>query len=302
MIDAVNEVRPPRIFPLVIEIAPLPGSKALLMMEHLQSHATLLDTVFQTSISGEHLQRICGKVVSALSTIGRVGEERKRQFRRGQQAGNFADRLDAKFGEVLRIDPYVKPVLRRAGTVMGVRCRAVGQILRKARRFLAKSQHADRFQHGDPHLGNIMVRQYFKRGYGVKLIDPNPGVGFTDPLYDIGKLYHWAEPVGWARVRPDVCHSRWRSNAHSWTLQASHNVPNGSAEKRRKLLLACIEKAVAPLMDSGDVTANQRLDLAIAAAHIGLAARLDGPENTRPRRFVLAHTILHLARWDEMVR
>ena len=50
--------------------------------------------------------------------------------------------------------------------------------------------------HGDPHLGNLFARRNPKRGYSIKLIDPNPSWGYSDYLYDIGKLYHWAEEVG----------------------------------------------------------------------------------------------------------
>lgn len=300
LIDAVNTVHPPRIFPLVIEVAFLRRNKALLIMEHLGNHATLLETVYKKDISAEHLRRICVKVVSHLRTIAQIGDKKLRRLQRTQNKGTVADRLESKFEELLRIDDKLRPLLCKPGAVSNVYCRPIGRILQKAHNFLGPSLLKPELQHGDPHLGNIMIRKYFRRGYGVKLIDPNPRVGFADPMYDIGKLYHWAEPVGWAVAQPDVCHCDWKFNTRSWSLSPATINLNRQAERQRRVLLRCIDEEITPLIHAGHL-ANARRHLAIAAAHIGLAARMRHPAQTTLRRFVLAHTILHLSQWDAMV-
>jgi hypothetical protein len=54
-------------------------------------------------------------------------------------------------------------------------------------------------------LSDEFQRACVRVGCFQKLIDPNPEVRFTDPLHDAGKLFHWAEPVGWTHVAPEVC-------------------------------------------------------------------------------------------------
>jgi hypothetical protein len=135
------------------------------------------------------------------------------------------------------------------------------------------------------------------RGVSVRLIDPNPSIGVTDPLYDAGKLLHWAEPVGWARVAPDQCRARLRVRRDGWSLSAELCDVSTAAEARRAFLERRIHERLARLGRPTDTTRAARLHVAVASAHVGLAALLDRPDQAHPRRFAFAHALASLARW-----
>jgi hypothetical protein len=150
-------------------------------------------------------------------------------------------------------------------------------------------------QHGDLHLGNVMVRRA-GNGFAVRLIDPNPEIGHTDPLYDLGKLFHFAEPVGWAQVAPEYCTSTWRCREDAWALDATHDGVDDAVERRRRAFVRLLNSRVGRLLD-GENGGEERLPIAIASAHIGLAALKTKPSDTAVRRFAFAHALRHLAVW-----
>src|ERR1035441_7071961 len=249
LMTAVNRLRP-RTFPEILELVELGRGRKLLLMGNLRKHSTLLDLVYRDGITGKDCESILHKVVEALLAIRKAGEAGKDRWRGiPTQTDPFTGRLRSKLREVLKTDPELKPILTRPGRVMGVPCPPVEELLDRAERFMA--ERAPRFtsvlQHGDPHLANIMVRRYGK-GYAVKLIDPNPEVGFTDPLYDAGKLFHWAEPVGWAHVAPEVCRAEWSCRRTGWELDARHEPPDAAAEQRRTKLVALLKACLPRLV------------------------------------------------------
>jgi len=123
----------------------------------------------------------------------------------------FSHRLRTKLREVLTMDPELTALWTHPGRVLGADCPPVAQLLGKISRWTVrrKQRRGLALLHGDPHIGNILVRAR-PRSLSVRLIDPNTTVGFSDPAYDYGKLLHFLEPVGWCRARPDLCDSRWR--------------------------------------------------------------------------------------------
>jgi hypothetical protein len=126
-------------------------------------------------------------------------------------------------------------------------------------------------------------------------------VGVTDPLYDAGKLLHWADPVGWARVAPERCRTRLRAAGSVARLDARLEGLSDAAERRRAWLEQSIRSRLARLGRATDRSRAARLHVSLAAAHVGLAALLGRPEDQHPRRYVLAHALAALGRWHHAV-
>lgn len=299
LMSAVNAHRP-RTFPTVLDRVEIDAHRQFLLMEDLRKYSTLLDLIYRDGLPDEALGPILDKTVAALVAIRETGDLHRHELDGVPvQPVPFFDRLRDKLHAVLAADPVLTPILTKPGCVMGLPCPPLDEILTKARAFLQRtaSTFTPVLQHGDPHLGNIMVRRY-GRSWSVRLIDPNPGVGFTDPLYDVGKLFHWAEPVGWAHVAPEVCHTEWRCRRTDWELAARHEPPDAAAEQRRTKLVTLLNARLCRLVpDDSDASLRLRLPLAIAAAHVGLAALLKSDAQRHARRFVLAHTLRLLAEW-----
>jgi hypothetical protein len=125
------------------------------------------------------------------------------------------------------------------------------------------------------------------------LIDPNPEIGFSQPLYDIGKLLHWVEPVGWAQVTPQACEAEWhaRVGRGRWSLNAWVEGVSRAAEQRRKYIEERVNELANAYRGGYGVRFTPMLALARASAHVGLAALLTGRSNLSVRRFVLAHAL-----------
>jgi hypothetical protein len=297
LMEAVNRVRP-NTFPEVLDVVELDNGRRLLLMGNLRKYSSLLDLIYRDGLPEKDVPGILDKVVDAMLAVRKAGELRKGRWPGiPMQPDPFTGRLRKKLAEVLKADPEMKPIMTLPGRVMGVPCPPVNELLDHAETIMAeRAQYVTPvLQHGDPHLGNIMVRQYGK-GYSVKLIDPNPEVGFTDPLYDIGKLFHWAEPVGWAHVAPEVCLADWRCGRSAWELTASQELPDGNAERRRANLVARLKERFLRRRESGRAEESDgAVAVAKAAAHIGLAALLKADTQRTARRYVLAQTLREMA-------
>lgn len=296
--NATNAVRPGT-FPEILDRVEVEAGRQCLLMEDLRHYASLVDLIFERGLPANALAPVLDKTLAALAAIHETGRRPDALTGIPTTPEPFAARLRAKLTAALEADPALALLWTTPGQVMGTPCPPLGELLDAITTFLQKHANAAPrlLQHGDPHLGNVMVRAR-GRGWSVRLIDPNPEVGFTDPLYDVGKLYHWAEPVGWAHVAPEVCRSQWRCHPDGWQLDAHHAPVNPAAERRRASLeawLGNLHRRLAP--GEHDDSLRQRLPLAIAAAHVGLAALLQGDAQQTARRFVLAHTLRHLAQW-----
>ncbi len=299
LMEAVNRARE-RTFPMVLHVAPLERGRMFLLMEELRGHVTLADKVYVESTSLADLARILSKVFQSLRVI--------HGFVQGTDTSldclpttrePFAARLASRLKEVVEIDPAMAEMFHRPGEVMGRPCPPIANLLARAK---ALAKHASRaillrLVHGDPHLGNVMVRRSGTTGYSVRLIDPNSEIGFSQPVYDIAKLLHWAGPAGWAARRPEFCRVTWRPSTkqRGWQLRAwCHEVPERADQRRR-----CVEEGVRRFAKeySGDYGDGWPAILAIAtaSADAGLAARLKGDDHCTTRRFALAHTLDKLA-------
>jgi len=122
-------------------------------------------------------------------------------------------------------------------------------------------------------------------------------VGFSQPLYDIGKLLHWAEPVGWAQAQPGRCLVEWNSprGGAGWRIDARTKGVSAAAERRREFAEAQVRQFAEAQRATYGSDFDSMLAIATASAHAGLAAALKGDEKRTARRFAFAHALKHLA-------
>lgn len=297
--NAINALRP-RTFPLILDTVSPDGKRVFMLMEQLRGHGTLLSKVFDESTPTAHLSVILEKVVEAIRLMHSVRRDSDPLWECLPQTPDpFTARLQSKLLPALRHDKALSAVLQRPGRVLGIPCPPATVLLARAAE-VAKTLSARKplsLVHGDPHLGNVMVRRNGKNAYRVRLIDPNPEIGFSQPLYDVGKLLHWSEPVGWAQAKPEVCRVSWRKGGRNsqWVLDAWCEGHSAAAETRR----AHVERFVRGFAESfrashGDLL-SPAVAVAAASAHVGLVALLKGPANRTAKRFVLAHILASLA-------
>lgn len=299
LMEAVNRRRP-RTFPEVLSLVKLGGGRQLLFMEQLLGHDTLLDLTYLRPTTQADLERVLDRTIEGVRAVRTVGRADPRLLRRMTTTEDpYGPRLSDRFARILASDTDLAPIRDRPGVAMDVEVPPLDALLRDLRRWTpAILKDAPRVPcHGDLHLGNIMARKRGARGFSVRLIDPNPRIGVTDPLYDAGKLLHWAEPVGWARVAPERCRTRFRASRTRWKLDAGVEVPSASAERRRAFLERIIHDRLRRLGRSSDDTRPARLHVAVAAAHVGLAALLVRPGDLHARRLAVAHALCALGRW-----
>lgn len=301
---AVNAARA-RTFAEVLAVTPLDGQRRLLIMEDLRKHETLFDLVFHRDTPIGDLQKMLDKAVEGLAAIRSIGPAAANLAHVPRNADPFARRLREKLTASLQTDEAGADVLHHPGRVMGLDIPPLDELLEEIARWQAASAPGiiPNLAHGDPHLRNVMIRRRGK-GFSVRLIDPNPEIGFTDPAYDFGKLSHFAEPVGWALAAPKGCQSRWTPAASGapWALDAfTENIPH-AAEQRRNAVEQAILGHAANMALAAETTWQPRLHLARAGAHAGLLARMASDTDVHPRRFVLAHALRALARWHSDVK
>jgi len=299
LIRFVNE-RWPRTFPGILDCFELGGGRVLLFMENLRGYKSLQDLVYIQHTPHADLQRIADHACKAVGSIHALNLKDMEPALKGWPKNDdpFSTRLQSKIDDVVRTDPVLETVIKRAGVVNGFPCPPVIELLHKAAKYCAEATSLSnvRLIHGDPHLANIMARRRGTYGYSVRLIDPNPEIGIAPPLYDIGKLLHWAEPVGWARVRNgEVCAARWASSAsRGWRLDVNHDGSPKSAERRRITVEQTFQRFAETYRSEHGALFSPMLHIAIASAHLGLAALVKGDEHKQIRRFVFAHALLHL--------
>lgn len=297
LVACVNRLRP-RTFAGVQALVDLGDSRRLAFMEELTGYETLLDRTYRRSTTRRDLSRILAKVFAGARAIGRAGRQTQNDLR-GLPTNRlvYVPRLRERFEKTLREDRGLRAIRTRQTVAAGESLPPLDHVLAEAERWerdvLAETPRV--LAHGDLHLGNIMTRRR-GRGFSVRLIDPNPMVGFTDAMFDAGKLLHWAEPVGWAVVAPEACSAPLAEMRDSVRLDPLIAGVSGRAEQRRTWVEADIRRLL-ERMAWPDPAQTARIELSVAAAHVGLAALLSGPERTGPRRLALAYALRALARW-----
>jgi uncharacterized protein YeaO (DUF488 family) len=302
MMKYINKLRR-RTFPTILTESDAADGGVFLLMEELQKHVTFLRKVYVERTTHRELANILSHVFDAIRLMHTVTPKSCVGLNCLPQTKDpFYTRLREKLLALLEIDPDCANILSHPGTVNGHPCPSIKQLFAKIAAVvdsIPKSVSL-RLVHGDPHFGNIMVRKNGKYGYRVRLIDPNPEIGFSQPLYDLGKLLHWAEPVGWAQIKPSLCRARWSGSAKgsNWTLNSWVGDVSASAEKRRSFAKMEILRFAEEYRAIYGNSFNAVLILASASAHLGLAALLRSRNEQPARRFVLAFALQELSKID----
>ncbi|MEX2499527.1 MAG: phosphotransferase [Wenzhouxiangellaceae bacterium] len=299
LMNAVN-ARRERTFVEVLESVELPHDRWLLLMADLKNHSTLFDLVYHKKTPARLLERAIDKTFQGLRACHELKPDSGLKF--PVTTDPFTPRIRPKLVEAVRNDPALAPMLDNPGTVRGLPCPPLNKLLADLEHWLHETMpHAPGvLVHGDPHLRNVMARQY-GNGLAVRFIDPNPDFGYTDPVYDLGKLLHFAEPVGWALVNPELCGADWQPRSGQWLLSASLNNAPVHAERRRAMIEREIRWHIVSLACARAPAFEARLHVARASAHLGLLSLFGGPEAAEASRFVLAHALEALARWNATI-
>lgn len=302
LITAINKQRP-RTFASIEHVESLPNGRVLLLMEDLRRYETLLSVIFSKPFTLSEVRRILGHAFDALSLVHRqrVGGQRRLQ-ELPQTPQPFTSRIESKFDEIIRSDSDLAALRSTVGAINGRAIPPLRELLQRARLVEARcSRHFSlRLVHGDAHIGNIMLRRRGPKGFSVRLIDPNPNIGFSHPLYDVGKMLHWMEPVGWIKYGRDAktryCRATWRQERSRWKLDAGVRPASKAAESRRAYAEKEVRGFAENYRDSYGADFDSMLALSTAAAHVGLAALYRGTDLSVERRAVIASVLTHLTR------
>ena len=302
LMNAVN-TRRLGTFAEVLDVVRLDEGRWLLLMAQLSKHETLFDLVFDRDTTAAVLRQVLDKTFAGLAAVHAVASGSVSGLGTLSETQDpYTPRVRAKLAATLKGDHALAPMLDTPGRALGRACPPLIDLLTRLEAWLAREMpDVPRLLiHGDPHLRNVMVRRYGK-GLAARFIDPNPDHGYTDPAYDFGKLLHFAEPVGWALARPEVCRGIWCQGSGDWTLDAKLLAAPQAPERRRAFLEQEIHARVARLRWAQAPTWAARLHVARASAHLGLLVRFLGQGTDDVRRFVLAHAVAALAAWDTEV-
>jgi hypothetical protein len=301
LMNAVNAQRPGT-FAEVLDVVSLDETRHLLLMAQLRKHETLLDLVYGRETSLGDLGRALDKCLASLQAVHRIAKSATPDLQRFPLTVDpYSKRIRPKLVDALNAESDLAPLLERPGRVRGRDCPPLGLLLERLERWLEENMpNAPRVLiHGDPHLRNAMIGRHGK-GIALRLIDPNPEHGFTDPAYDFGKLLHFAEPVGWALAKPGVCRANLSAEATGWSLEASLQDAPEAARRRQAFVERTLNERIARSSWAKNRTWPARLHVARASAHLGLLARFGDPEGREARLFVLAHALAALADWHDL--
>ncbi len=301
LMERVNKTRA-RTFPSVQAVFRLEGERRLLFMEQLLAHTTLLDLVYRRRTAITDLDRILDHTFVGVRAIRRTGREHARALARLPRIDDpYGARLRAKLERITELDPDLRRLWNEEGRVLDEKVPPLTPLLACLDAWLGSAlpQAPRTLCHGDLHLGNVMARRR-GRGFSVRVINPNPEIGITDPLYDAGKLLHFAEPVGWAAIDPAHCRASLRTSAKGYRLEPLLSPASASAERRRASFESILRERLAAVRRK-DESRSARLEVATAAAHVGLAALLESKRDEAARRFVLAYALRALGAWHRMV-
>ncbi len=288
------------LFSEVLGTKQLGDSDYLMLMEDLRKHQSLMDLVYSGKRNEKELSQIIVNTLKALRVIHDLDPEAISDTKSPKDNQTiFTSRLRSKIKDIIAIDPKLKPMMSSKGFVMQKECRPLNELLDSTEAWEKNPSRVDArvVVHGDPHLLNVMFRRYGK-SYRVRFIDPNPMLGLVDPAYDIGKLLHFAEAVGWAKREPSICRASFSSpyRTSGWRLNGWLNGVAPRIEDNR----AWFEKQLREKIAKTDLASQgewpRRLALARASAHIGLAAIIYS-DNQIAGRFVLAHALNALSDW-----
>lgn len=292
----------------VVDVTQLDPQRWLLLMGRIKAE-TLYDAVYNKATEQAVLERAVNKVFEGLAAIHRVPRGDDGVF--PETINPFGARIRVPIETIWAADKAIEGLTRELpGEVLlgdaapPISIPPVARLLEEVDRWLSIHMgNAPRVLiHGDPHLRNAMLQRHGKTGISVRLIDPNPLHGFTDPAYDYGKLLHFSEPVGWALLEGEhsPCRATLKGNSAAWRLAANVSGVSKAATERQARIEQLITQGIATLEGRLDHSWQARVHIARASAHLGLVARLSAESEQERRLFVLAHALGALAKWREI--
>ncbi len=298
LMDAVN-ARAPGTLCTAITITELSNGKHMLLMEAIGSAEPLLDTVIERDLSTSQLDRLASKAVRRVRDVHRTPG-----VALPSTQDPFSTRLRGKLDAVARHLPAAALLRTAPGVVDGRPCPPADTLVDAAERWLAGPGKPRELAlcHGDPHAANVLVGRW-STGHRVVLIDPNAAVGHTDPLYDAGKLLHWTGTLGLVKYDERLATgARFDVSGDGWDLAIPEDLharlrSQKGAERLRHLDRA-LRRRLRPMRQGRPEAA---LDLAEAAAHVGMAPLL-AKKGKGPQLAVALHETLRALRaWAEGV-
>ncbi|MBX2990096.1 MAG: phosphotransferase [Bacteroidetes bacterium] len=296
LIELVNS-QYPRTFPDVLHIDVLDDVRFVLLMEQMRKFKSFSKYLYNEATEVAVLNRLVDKAISAIKNVHKTTVRIKSRI--GTSVDPYTKRIDSKLRAILKADEALSSIMSEPGYVNGKKVPPLNNTLKTVKARLQADLPKLRMNlvHGDPHLGNILFR---KRGHGFScfLIDPNPLIGMSDPIYDFGKLLHWMQPVGWVARNPKSCHSRWipPSRKSRWVLDIHlSDIPKAAELRRKRVEQYTLDKIEEQREGDWD-NWEYRLRVSVASAHLGLAEIMSTRGHTQAGRFVLAHAILELGK------
>lgn len=294
-----------RVFPEIHRLIEMPGDdgRRILVMDHLRGYRPLWWTVFQAGTPPRLVERAAGRCLEQIDRVHALGAKSTSTVRSTSRKLYF-DRLRAKAKELAR-RPWFEEACEKGLFLQGSRgwleAPPVDELIAGLEEGLRPvPQKAEVVLHGDPHLGNLMVRRY-GNGFAARLIDPNPSWGVGDYLYDVGKCFHFADDCGPARLWPDRVVLALRRHRGRPALARPRFEPQlGTALRRRqdalaRTLRAWRDRRAESVQEAGE---SPRWHLAVATATLVTATAVGSAASER----ALAHCALsHLVQARDLL-
>ncbi|MCK7516725.1 MAG: aminoglycoside phosphotransferase family protein [Ignavibacteriales bacterium] len=259
-------------FPEILQLKKIDNKKFILIMEQMRKFEPFLNYIYQSNTNNNQLKILTQKAFDYIRNVHRTPIKSNNRLQTTRNP--YSTRIKSKIDQVVKTDPPLAKMLTKNGVINGVKIRSINSTLfKKVNKWLINDLKNVELTltHGDSHLGNILFRgRGF--GYSCRLIDPNPLIGISDPIYDFGKLLHWVEEVGWAKFQPKKCSSVWKTSKNSWTLDYSVIREPLTVKRRRKIVMDNTMEFLNKTKFLGDW--QKRLKISLASSHLGLAAIL----------------------------
>lgn len=271
----------------------------LLVMDHLRRYESLFDVVFKREANLDALERAVGRGLALLDIVHGLPEEATNDAA-SHTSDLYFRRIRDSLVKLSGMLPWVQTARKKGLVVLDEKTGErsdippLDELVEALEAKLPEPPVAsDVVLHGDPHLGNLMLKRSGK-GYSVRLIDPNPSWGTGDYLYDVGKLYHFACDVG--LVRHDEKYANvvveTTSDIPQVVLRGGIGDAPAAVQERMGVVAKALDKWLdqkAPLI--GDEPKGPRFHIAVATSTIVTAPLLNSPE---AKTLATCRALLHL--------
>jgi hypothetical protein len=267
-----------------------------MVMDHLRGFRSLLDAVFLQGTKPRQLRRAVARCLDCIDRLHAIPTDTSGLPQSGLEELFFL-RTEASIDVMARRFPWfaeaceVGMQIEVGSSWVGVD--SVPSLLADLREKIPEPDYPAVVLHGDPHLGNLMVRQY-GQGFSARLIDPNPTWGSGDYLYDSGKLFHFAGASGAARLFSERVNAPVARQRGRWTLPEAQFQPPLSRALlgRQATLQSCLtEWRDRRAGDVYEVPDSPRWHLAVATAHLVTATNI---QSDAAARMFLRDGLVHL--------